>query len=87
MSGEKVETKVTIEDNNLYKINYYYTDNHWIDHGIIIFEWKEYIIRYKKKDLEKIKTHIIEYMRKKKKKDWENMPFRMWLKTFKWFYW
>jgi len=87
MSGERVETKITIEDNNLYKIKYYYTDNHWIDHSIITFEWKDYIIRYKKKDINDIKTHIIEYMRKYRKNNCdENMPFRMWLKNFKWFY-
>lgn len=87
MSEGQLEAKIILEDNNLYKIKYYFTDNHWIDHSVIIFEWEEYIIRYKKKDFDDIKAHIVEYMRKYRKKDWDNMPFKMWLKTFKWFYW
>jgi len=87
MSEWQLEAKIILEDNNLYKIKYYFTDNHWIDHSVIIFEWKEYIIRYKKKDFDDIKAHIVEYMRKYRKNDWNNMPFKMWLKTFKWFYW
>lgn len=87
MSEGQLEAKITLEDNNLYKIKYYYTDNHWIDHSVITFEWEDYIIRYKKKDLEKIKVHIIQYMNRfRRKKDWEDMPFKMWLKTFNWLY-
>lgn len=86
MSEWQLEAKTVIENNSIYKIKYYFTDNHWIDHSVIVFEWQEYIIRYKKKDLDKIKLHILQYIRKEMRSR-NRMPFKMWLKTFKWFYW
>lgn len=86
MSEGQLEAKMVIEDNNIYRIKYYYTDNHWIDHSIITIDWEDYNIRYKKKDLDNLKLHILQYIRTQlKKKEWR-MPFKMWLKTFNWLY-
>lgn len=88
MSEGQLEAKTVIENNSIYKIKYYYTDNHWIDHSVIVFDWDEYIIRYKKKDLDKIKLHILQYIRREMKHKKETrMPFKMWLKDFKYLYW
>lgn len=79
-----------VEDNSLYKLNHIYTDRRWIDHYKLIFEWKEYTIRMKKKSIDDFKVHVIKFVNKYRKNKhldvWEDMPFKMWLKTFKWLY-
>lgn len=87
MSEGQLEAKLVIENNSIYKMSYYYTDNHWIDHSIITIEWKDYIVRYRKKDLENLKLHILRYIRKEMKKKDDRIPFKMWLKSFNWLYW
>lgn len=85
MAEWQLEAKMIIENNSIYKLKYYYTDNHWIDHSMITFEWEDYIVRYKKKDLDDLKYHILRYIRTYKKEK-DRMPFKMYLKTFNWLY-
>ena len=84
MSEWLLEAKMNVENNNVYKIDYYYTDNHWIDHSVITFKWESHNIRYKKKDLDKVKEIGVSYIMREKKDEW--LPFKMWLKNFKIFY-
>lgn len=76
-----------VEDNSLYSLNFKYTDWWNISHYELIFEWESYCIRIKKKDIDKLKEHIVAYIRRyRKRKEKLDMPFKLWLKTFKEFY-